>query len=215
VSRWTRRMRRRFHRRNVRGEPLTLLVDNRYPGAPLDALARAIYRYPSELVPLVLGAATGLTAAFLHSRFPGWAPVIALLTLVGSAALWWAERLTSGLRRIERVYAAAVTGAAGLWLATTTAVDNGTVPLPALLALAILAAAVPRWRHRRRRARVRVERTPQAWPDITEGAGLTSSRVMSVGRRPVTAYGQLAISEYHRCWPCCRNESRAETRGWG
>jgi S-DNA-T family DNA segregation ATPase FtsK/SpoIIIE len=208
-------MRLRLHRRNVRGEPLTLLVDDRYPGETLEALARAIYRYRSELVPLVLGAATGLTAAFLHSRLPGWAPVIALLTLVGSAALWWSERLTSGLRRIKRVYAAAVTGAAGLWLAVATAVGPGTVPLPVLLALAILAAAMPWWRHRRRRARVRVERTLQAWPDIAEGAGLTGSRVVSAGRRPVTADGQLAIREYHRCWPCCRHESRAETRGKG
>jgi S-DNA-T family DNA segregation ATPase FtsK/SpoIIIE len=201
VSRWTRWM----HRRNLRGEPLTLLVDDRYPGETLEVLAHAIYRYRSELVPLVLGAATGLAAAFLHSRFPGWAPVISLLTLVGSAALWWVERLTSGLGKIKRVYA--VTGAAGLWLAATTAVGNGTVPLPALLA-----PAMPWWRRRRRRARVRVERTLQTWPDIAECAGLTGSRVMSAGRRPVTADGQLAISEYHRC---CRHESRAETRGGG
>jgi S-DNA-T family DNA segregation ATPase FtsK/SpoIIIE len=172
-------MRRRLHRRDVRGEPLTLLVDDRYPGETLEALVRAIYRYRSELAPLVLGAATGLTAAFLHPRFPGWAPVLALLALAGSAVLWWAERLTSGLRRIERAYAAIITGVAGLWLAAATAVGPGTVPLPALLVLGTLTVAMPWWRHRRRRARVRVERTLEAWPDIAEAVGLTGSRVMS------------------------------------
>jgi S-DNA-T family DNA segregation ATPase FtsK/SpoIIIE len=114
-------MRRRLHRRDVQGEPLTLLLDDVYPGETLEVLVRAIYRYRSELAPLVFGAATGLTAAFLHPHFSGWAPLVALLALVGSAVLWWAERLTSGLRRVERAYAAAVTGAAGLWLAAATA----------------------------------------------------------------------------------------------
>jgi DNA segregation ATPase FtsK/SpoIIIE, S-DNA-T family len=175
----TRRMRRRLHHRDVRGEPLTLLVDDRYPGETLEALVRGIYRYRSELAPLVLGAATGLTAAFLHPRFPGWAPVVALFALIASAALWWVKRLTSGLRRIERAYAAAVTGVAGLWLAAATAMGPGTTPLPTLLVLGTLAAAVPWWWHRRRRARVRVERTLQAWPVISEAVGLHGSRVMS------------------------------------
>jgi S-DNA-T family DNA segregation ATPase FtsK/SpoIIIE len=172
-------MRRRLHRRDVQREPLTLLLDDRYPGETLDALVRAIYRYRSELAPLVLGAATALTAAFLHPHFSGWAPLVALLALVGSAVLWWAERLTSGLRRVERAYAAALTGAAGLWLAAATAFGPGTVPLPALLSLGTLIAALPWWRHRRRRARVRVERTLEAWPDIAEAVGLNGSRVMS------------------------------------
>jgi len=175
MSRRTRRMRRR----DVRGEPLTLLVNDRYPGQTRKALARLIYRYRSELAPLVLGAATGLTAVFLHTWLPGWAPVIVLLALAGSTALWGMARLTPGLRRIERAYTAAVTGAAGLWLAAATAVGPGTVPLPALLTVATLAAAMPWWWHRRRRARVRVERTLQAWPDIADAVGLHGSRVMS------------------------------------
>ncbi len=179
MSRRTRRMRRRLHRRDVRGEPLTLLVDDRYPGETLQALIRAIYRYRSELAPLVLGAATGLTAVFLHARFPGWAPVIVLLALAGSAALWWVARLTPGLRRIERAYTATVTASGGLWLAAATAFGPGTVPLPALLTLGTLAAAMPWWWHRRRRARVQVERTLQAWPDIADAVGLPGSRIMS------------------------------------
>jgi len=168
-----------MHRRDVRGEPLTLLVDDRYPGQTLQALVSVIYRYRSELAPLVLGAATGLTAVFLHTWIPGWAPVLALLALAGSAALWWVARLTPGLRRIERAYATAVTVAAGLWLAAATAVGPGTVPLPALLTVGTLAGAMPWWWHRRRRARVRVERTLQAWPDIADAVGLPGSRVMS------------------------------------
>jgi DNA segregation ATPase FtsK/SpoIIIE, S-DNA-T family len=175
VSRRTRRM----HRSDVRGEPLTLLVDGRYPGETRKTLARAIYRYRSELAPLVLGAATGLTAVFLHARFPGWAPAVALLALTGPAALWWVQRLTPGLRRIERAYAAIVTSAAGLWLATATAFGPGTAPLPTLLTVGTLAAALPWWWHRRRRARVRVERTLDAWPDIADAVGLNGSRVMS------------------------------------
>jgi DNA segregation ATPase FtsK/SpoIIIE, S-DNA-T family len=172
-------MRRRLHRRDVRGEPLTLLVDDRYPGETLEVLVRGICRYRSELAPLVVGAATGVTAAFLHPRFSGWAPVVALLALVGSAVLWCVERLTSGLRGIERAYAAAVTGGAGLWLAAATTFGPATAPLPMLLVLGTLAAATPWWWHRRRRARVRVERTLEAWPDIAEAIGLNGSRVMS------------------------------------
>ena len=179
MSRRTRRMRRRLHRRDVRGEPLTLIVDDRYPGETLEALVRWICRYRSELAPLVLGATTGVTAAFLHPRFSGWAPVVALLALVGSAVLWCVERLTSGLRGIERAYAAAVTGGAGLWLAAATTFGPATAPLPVLLVLGTLAAAMPWWWHRRRRARVRVERTLEAWPDIAEAIGLKGSRVMS------------------------------------
>lgn len=175
----TRRMRRRLHRRGLRGEPLTLLVDDRYPGETLEALVRGIYRYRSELAPLMLGATTGLTAAFLHAWVPEWAPIVAVLALAGAAALWWIERLTSGLRTIERAYAAAVTGAAGLWLAAGTALGPGTGMLPALLVFSTLAGAVPWWWHRRRRARVRVERTLEAWPDVAEAVGLNGSRVMS------------------------------------
>jgi hypothetical protein len=135
-------MRRRLHRRGLRGEPLTLLVDDRYPGETLEALVRGIYRYRSELAPLVLGATTGLTAALLHAWVPEWAPIVAVLAVAGSAALWWMERLTSCLRTIERAYAAAVTGAAGLWLAAGTALGPGTGMLPALLVFGTLAGAV-------------------------------------------------------------------------
>lgn len=172
-------MHRRLHRRGVRGEPLTLLVDDRYPGETFEALVRGIYRYRSELAPLVLGASTGLAAEFLHAWLPQWAPIVALFAFVGSVALGWMERLTPGLRRIERVYAAAVTGTMGLWLAAGTVFGPSTGMLPALLVLGTLAAALPWWWHRRRRARVRVERTLDAWPDVAEAVGLDGSRVMS------------------------------------
>ncbi len=101
-----------------------------------------------------------------------------MLALVVTAVPW-VQRLTPVLRRIERAYASSVTAAGGLWLAAATAYGPGTGPLPALLVVATLAAAVPWWWHRRRRARVRVERTLEAWPDISEAVGLNGSRVMS------------------------------------
>ncbi|MGH3533554.1 MAG: hypothetical protein ACRDR6_29995 [Pseudonocardiaceae bacterium] len=44
-------------------------------------------RYHSELAPLVLGAATRLETACLHTRFPEWAPLIDPLVLTVSPAL--------------------------------------------------------------------------------------------------------------------------------
>ena len=179
MSRRTRRAQRRLRRRDTRGEPPTLLLDDRYPGETLEALARWAYRYRSEIAPLALGGVAYLTAAFLHTRYPGWAPAVALLALAASTALAWWRQVTPGLRQTERAYAATVTAVAGLWLAVATAVGAGTTPMPALLALGTLAAGVPWWWHRRRRARVRVERTLDAWPDIAEAVGLNGSRVMS------------------------------------
>src|SRR5690242_19563148 len=48
-----------------------------------------------------------------------------------------------------------------------------------LLGVGVLVAGVP-WRtHRRRRKRVSVDRTIQAWPNITESIGPAGSRVLS------------------------------------
>ena len=48
------------------------------------------------------------------------------------------------------------------------------------------------WAHRRRRARV--ERTIEAWPDVTERTGLAGSRVMSA---VVDAWGWRARIALH------------------
>jgi len=155
-----------------------LVIDDRYPGESLAAFGRLIYRYRSELAPLALALAIGLTGLILHATHPRWWPGVAAVAASTAAgvlmsARTWLDRL------IERAYAAAVILAAGVWLAAATARGVYVPPLLALLALGTLAAGLPWWRHHRRRARVRVERTLAAWPDISETIGLAGSRVMS------------------------------------
>jgi S-DNA-T family DNA segregation ATPase FtsK/SpoIIIE len=178
MNRRTRRAQRRLRRGDARREPLLILADDRYPGESLEALARCVYRYRSELAPPALASVHALTGAMLHSRFPHTAPFVAVLAVVVAAGLSRPETAPD-LRRIERGYAITVTIAAGLWLAFATAHGPSTAPLPALLVLGTILGGVPWWAHRRRRAKVRVERTLDAWPDIADAIGLPGSRVMS------------------------------------
>ncbi len=48
-----------------------------------------------------------------------------------------------------------------------------------MLLVGTVVGGVPWWAHRRRRAKVRVERTLDAWPDITAAVGIPGSRIMS------------------------------------
>jgi S-DNA-T family DNA segregation ATPase FtsK/SpoIIIE len=172
-----RRHARRLHRRDQRPTPLMLVTDDRYAGQTLEALARALYRYRSELAPV--GAALGLAVAglYLHARQPHAWPYVAAVAVVTAVLLHRARRWLD--RPAERAYAAAVTALAGAWLTVATAAGPGTAPLPGGLLLGTVAAGLPWWRHRRRRARVRVERTLDAWPDTAEAIGLPGSRVVS------------------------------------
>jgi hypothetical protein len=104
MTRRTRRARRRLRREDARREPLLLLADDRYPGESLEALARCLYRYRSELAPPALAGVLALTGAVLHSRFPHAAPFVAALAAVVAAGLSRPE-IAPGLRRIERSYA--------------------------------------------------------------------------------------------------------------
>jgi DNA segregation ATPase FtsK/SpoIIIE, S-DNA-T family len=176
MNRRTRRARRRLRRGDARREPLLLLADDRYPGESLEALAHYVYHYRSELAPPALAGALALTGMVLHNRFP--ASFVAVLAAALAAGLSRPE-IAPELRRIERVYAITVTIAAGLWLTFATACGPGAGPLPFLLVFGTIAGGLPWWAHRRRRAKVRVERTLDAWPDITDAIGLPGSRVMS------------------------------------
>ncbi len=178
MNRRTRRARRRLRRGEARREPLLLLAEDRFPGESVEALARCVYRYRSELAPPALASALALTGAMLHSRFPHTAPFVAVLAAVMATGLSRPE-IAPDLRRIERGYAITVTIAAGLWLAFATAHGPGIAPLPALLVLGTIIGGLPWWAHRRRRAKVRVERTLAAWPDIADAVGLPGSRIMS------------------------------------
>src|SRR5262249_15472709 len=112
-----------------------------------------------------------------HARHPGWWPYTLGLTAALAAVQW---RGTGWLdRAAERGYAAAVTIAAGAWLAVATLAGPNRPPLPALLLFGTLAAGSPWWVPRPRRARVKVDRPLAAWPDIAEAAGLAGSRVLS------------------------------------
>ncbi|HEY0409804.1 MAG TPA: FtsK/SpoIIIE domain-containing protein, partial [Candidatus Dormibacteraeota bacterium] len=170
--------RRRTHRLRRRPPtPLLLVADDRYPGQTLEAAARALYRYRSELAPIATAALIATAAAYLHARHRGAWPYLAALTVIVAAICrHGAGRID---RRAERSYAAATTALAGAWLTVATATGPSSPPLPAVWILGTIAAGIPWWRHRRRRARVRVERTLEDWPDTAEHIGLPGSRVIS------------------------------------
>lgn len=170
--------RRRARTQNRDAAPLLLLPDDRYPGEIVEALARWVYRYRSELAPLGVAVALLVAALTLHQRQPRVWPLVVLGTALFASSLASGYVPWSLPRRIERVYAATVAGAAGTWLAVATALGIGRV-LALLLGAGTLLGGVPWWRHRRRRARVRVERSIEAWPEIAEAVGLTGSRVLS------------------------------------
>jgi DNA segregation ATPase FtsK/SpoIIIE, S-DNA-T family len=189
----TRRSRRRLTRRRDRHTPLLLVTDDHYPGETLEATARAVYRYRSELAPLAAALTLAAFGLYLHARHPGAWPTVAVLTAVTAALLYRAGRWLP--RPAERSYAAATAVLAGAWLAVATAAGPGTPPLPAVLILGTLAAGIPWWTHRRRRARVRVERTLEGWPQLAESIGLPGARVLSA---VVDRWGWRARIHLHR-----------------
>ncbi|MET7420500.1 FtsK/SpoIIIE domain-containing protein [Dactylosporangium sp. NPDC005555] len=163
----------RRHRawRRRHSQPLMLVADE---PSVIAGLARLLYRYRSELAPLTSALTLFGTAMFLHLSHPTTWPWV----LVAAAAVI-ARVLTRGERLEERLYAATATACAGGWLAVAVAAGPWHRPLPTLLVVGTLVAAVPWWTHRRRRARVRVDRAVQAWPDVADSIGLAGSRVMS------------------------------------
>jgi S-DNA-T family DNA segregation ATPase FtsK/SpoIIIE len=153
--------------------------DDQFPDVAAVLLARALWRYRSELGPVYLVAALAVGSAVLHVAHSEWWPW--LLSLAGLAA-WvlamFGERL--GLSpRIERLYAAGVVMGAGGWLSAATALGPTVPPLPVVLVGGAVALAAPWWAHRRRRARVRVDRQIAAWPEIARDVGLAGSRAHS------------------------------------
>jgi len=154
------------------------------------ALSRTVWRYRSELAPLVIAGALTAAGWYWHYIHPRWALPIAagawavVLVLVLLPSRWQAVRRSWLPRRIERVYAALCVALAGTWLSAAVTAGPGAGPLPGLGMLFTLAGAIPWWIHRRRRARIHVERKLSAWPGVADQIGLTGSRVASatVGR---------------------------------
>ena len=160
------------------------------PDEPLPETAgaivvRALWRYRSELAPVMAAAGIVIAAATLHRSHPGWWPWLMAVTLADVAALvlpaprWLRKEWPILDRTAERAYAAAVCAAAGGWLTAATALGPATPPMPALGIIVALICAVPWWASRRRRAKVRLERTLESWPEIARAVGLAGSQVMS------------------------------------
>ncbi|GES23032.1 hypothetical protein Aple_059310 [Acrocarpospora pleiomorpha] len=182
MRRSTSRHRIRRNARQVRrygAEPIVLLSDD-LDLAPLviTAIARALWRYRSELAPFLTTASMVGTAVLLHDSAADHWPAVLSVTAAAVGAVVVLRRWLD-LRLIEAVYAAAVLALVGGWTSAATVIGPFTPPLPMALAVGGVVAAVPWWAHRRRRARVRVERKLAAWPDIAHAVGLAGSRVQS------------------------------------
>jgi hypothetical protein len=161
-------------------EPMAM-IGNDLDLGPVAAIliARWLYRYRSELVPVLAAAATWLAALALHRWYQHSWPILAALTATAVLGLTFVGTHVGLAARIERLYVASVAASAGAWLATATATGATSPPLPQVLVVGGLVLGVPWWAHGRRRARVRVERKLEAWPQIAQAIGLNGSQVMS------------------------------------
>jgi hypothetical protein len=177
------RHRMRRHARRLRRyglEPIAIVN----PGDPLPEIAavvigRWLWRYRSELAPVLVALIAFASAWLLHRSHPHWWLPIAGLALLATALPVLIGGRVGLVTSLERWYAAIVVAATGGWLATATVMSPTTRPLPVVLVAAGFMLALPWWTHRRRRARVRVERQLAAWPEISQTLGLSGSRVMS------------------------------------
>ena len=138
-----------------------------------------MWRYRSELAPVAVAVLLMGTGWWLHARYPhDWRYVLTGTSLTAWLIIPFGEALRLA-PIVERVYAAAVIFAAGVWVAAAAVLGPFTRPLSLTLAIGTVILAVPWWSHRRRRAKVRVERKLAAWPDIARAIGLIGSEVMS------------------------------------
>lgn len=177
-----RRMRRQARQIRRGGMQPMMFVSadsSQFPTPPGVLLARFMWRYRSELAPVAVAALLLGTGWWVHARYPDdWRYVLTGTSLTAWLIIPFGEALRLA-PIVERVYAAAVIFAAGVWVAAAAVLGPFTRPLPLTLAIGTVLLAVPWWSHRRRRAKVRVERKLAAWPDIARAIGLIGSEVMS------------------------------------
>ncbi|WP_242900663.1 FtsK/SpoIIIE domain-containing protein [Actinomadura terrae] len=177
----TRQMRRHAQKMRRNGlQPMVIVdSDGPFPDVAGVLVARALWRYRSELAPVYLVCVLFAGGVVLHFARPGWWPwVLGVATVAAWALAMFGERV--GLaQRMERVYVAVVVIGAGGWLAAVSALGIAFSPLPLVLVLGGALLAVPWWAHRRRRAKVRVDRRLAAWPEIARSVGLNGSRPQS------------------------------------
>ncbi len=177
-----RRMRRQSRQIRRGGmQPMMFISadSNQFPPPVGMLLARFMWRHRSELAPLavavlLMGAGWWVHVRYLHD----WRYILTGTSLIAWLLIPFGEALRLG-PIVERVYAAAVIFAAGIWIAAAAVLGPCTRPLPLTLAIGTVVLAVPWWSHRRRRAKVRVERKLAAWPVIARAIGLIGSEVMS------------------------------------
>jgi hypothetical protein len=158
---------------------MVISTGDRLPETAAVVIGHWAWRYRSELAPLCLVSLVMLAGWILHATHPAWHwLVLAASVAVASAPILVGRRM--GLASLaERLYAAGVVMADGVWLAAADAVGPTRTPLPQVLLIGGAILAVPWWAHRRRRARVRVERKLEAWPEVAHAVGLAGSQVMS------------------------------------
>ena len=188
TSRPSRSQLRRHARRLRRDGFQPMMVFNQgdqLPEIAVVAIARAVWRYRSELAPIAFAALIVATAAMLHHTHPGWWPWWVLATVTTTTILTvpmpaWLRKAWSVVDRpAERIYVGVATVTAGGWFTAATAVGPVTPPMPVLAACFTLICAIPWWASRRRRAKVRLERKLESWPEIAHAIGLAGSQVMS------------------------------------
>ena len=158
---------------------------DRLPETASVAIGRALWRYRSELAPIVVAVLIVTMAVMLHRAhprsWPWWAVATVTTTTILAVPLpaWLPKAWPVVDRAAERVYAGAVTTVAGGWLTAAIAIGPAMPPMPAIATGLTLVCALPWWASRRRRAKVRVERMLESWPEIAHAVGLAGSQVMS------------------------------------
>jgi hypothetical protein len=179
-----RRHARRF--RHDGYQPMIILNSgDQIPDAAATQIARAIWRYRSELAPIAFAGLTALAAAGIHHSDPrSWVwfslATIAATTVLAVPQPAWARKAWSLLDRpADRAYAAIVTMNAGGWLTAAIAIGPTTSPMPVAGIILTLATAIPWWASGRRRAKVRLDRKLESWPEVAAAVGLAGSQVMS------------------------------------
>src|ERR1700722_13684532 len=188
MSRPTRSQLRRHARRLARDgyQPMMLINSGSdLPEMATTAIARAIWRYRSELAPIAVAVATLIAANTLHRAHHATWPWLALTTLATITALTipppaWARKAWSMLDHpAERAYAVAITITIGGWLTAATALGPTTPQMPAIAVALTTVCGIPWWTNHRRRAKVRVDRMLDAWPEIARATSLPGSQIIS------------------------------------
>jgi len=162
-------------------QPVVLLNGgNRFPPSAAQVIPRVVWRYRSELAPLLVAGAVFLAGWWAHLSTPHWYPFF----IAGSAAAAWLL-ITFGAWLglpwlADRVYAGVTVFAAAGWVAFAALFGPLTPPLPLVLGAVALILAVPWWADRRRQARARVLRALATWPDMARAIGLPGSAIQSV-----------------------------------